>query len=145
MFITFLWESEDCVSNMFSMSYCIMDNIWKTGKKNLPLVLFRGGVSATTALLGGLISQGLSKKDSVKTMVFLSVKKKARFLSLKALHSGKMANIRSLGISLLWELIWSFVVLSIQNLFPFYTISVNLTLFQVSSFPFNGGKLSTYF
>lgn len=79
MFITFIWESEDCVSNMFSMSYCIMDNIWKTGKKNLPLVLFRGGVSATTALLGVLTSQGLSKKDSVKTMVFLSVKKKQDF------------------------------------------------------------------
>lgn len=64
---------------MVSVSYCIMDNIWKTGKKSLPLVLFKGSASATTALLGGLSSQGLSKKHSVKTMVFLSVKKNQDF------------------------------------------------------------------
>lgn len=72
-------------------------------EKSLSLVLFKGSVSATMALLWGITSQGLRNKDSVETMVFLSVKKKQIFCHPGHSILEKLQTSR-VQASLLWRL-----------------------------------------
>lgn len=136
--------------------YCIMDNIRKT-EKILPLVLFKGSESATTAFLRDLTSQGLSKKDSLKTKVLTAIVPRCSVVPIVFLRffkernktkdtpfqkNGKSSEFRHLsfvGTNLI--LYCSFH----SKMFPFYIISVNLTFFLVSSFSFSSGRLSICF